>query len=80
MLLEAAAEAVPLLPTNVGGTPEMLIDGESALLVPVDNAPAVAAAMIRAFGDASLRSRIAALARPRIAERFSIGRLGEAAR
>lgn len=72
VLLEAAAAGCPVVATNVGGTPEMLIDGQSALLVPVDNAPAVAAAMIRAFGDASLRSRIAGAAQSRIAERFSI--------
>jgi glycosyltransferase involved in cell wall biosynthesis len=72
VLLEAAAAGCTIVATNVGGTPEMLIDGQSALLVPVDNAQAVAAAMIRTFADASLREHLASSARARVVERFSI--------
>jgi glycosyltransferase involved in cell wall biosynthesis len=72
VLLEAAAAGCPIVATNVGGTSEMLIDDQSALLVPADDPQALAAAMIRAFGDASLRDRLADWARARIATYFSI--------
>lgn len=72
VLLEAAAAGCSIIATNVGGTGEMLVDGESALLVPADDPQALAAAMIRAFEDASLRARLADAAKARIAARFSI--------
>ncbi len=72
VLLEAAAVGCPIVATNVGGTSEMLVDDQSALLVPADDPQALAAAMIRAFGDASLRERLADWARARIAAYFSI--------
>jgi glycosyltransferase involved in cell wall biosynthesis len=72
VLLEAAAAGCPIIATNVGGTAEMLVDGQSALLVPADDPQALAATMIRALGDVSLRERLAHAAKARIAERFSI--------
>jgi glycosyltransferase involved in cell wall biosynthesis len=71
VLLEAAAAGCPVIATDVGGTPEMFVDGQSALFVPVDDSQVIARAMIRAFGDAALRDRLAAAARVRVAERFS---------
>jgi glycosyltransferase involved in cell wall biosynthesis len=72
VLLEAAAAGCPIIATNVGGTGEMLADGESALFVPTDDPQALAAAMKCAFDDASLRQRLAEAAKARIAARFSI--------
>lgn len=80
VLLEAAAAGCPIVATNVGGTSEMLVDDQSALLVPADNPQALATAMIRAFGDASLRDRLADWARARIATYFSIAVSAQARR
>jgi glycosyltransferase involved in cell wall biosynthesis len=72
VLLEAAAAGCPIIATDVGGTAEMLVDGQSALFVPADDPQALATAMIRAFADVSLRERLARAARARVAEQFSI--------
>ncbi len=39
--------------TDVGCAGEVIIDGESGLVVPVGDAPALAAALVRMLGDAS---------------------------
>jgi glycosyltransferase involved in cell wall biosynthesis len=74
VLLEAAAAGCPIVATNVGGTPEMLVDGESALLVPADRPDDLAAAILSASGDAALRERLARTAQQRIATLFPIER------
>jgi glycosyltransferase involved in cell wall biosynthesis len=72
VLLEAAAVGCPIVATNVGGTAELLVDGESALLVPADQPDALAAAILKLHGDPLLRHRLARAARERIVERFPI--------
>jgi glycosyltransferase involved in cell wall biosynthesis len=72
VLLEAAAAGCPIIATDVGGTGEMLVHGQSALFVPPDDPQTLAAAMILAFADVSLRERVAAAARARVAKHFSI--------
>lgn len=72
VLLEAAATGRPIVATNVGGTAEMLVDGQSALLVPPDELHALAAAMVRAYGDKALRDRLARAAKERVAALFTV--------
>ncbi|MDZ7639318.1 MAG: glycosyltransferase [Bryobacterales bacterium] len=50
-LLEAMAAEVPAVATTVGGIPEIVIDGQSALLVPPGNAEALADAMLRMLAE-----------------------------
>ena len=52
VLLEAAAAERPIIATTVGGTQEMLVHGESAILVAPDEPEAMAEAMVRLHGDA----------------------------
>ena len=59
-----------MIATRVGGVPEIVEDGENGLLVEPRDPEALAAAIRRVTGDADLRSRLAAAARPS-AERFS---------
>lgn len=74
VLLEAAAAGCPIIATNVGGTNEMLVDGESALLIPADDSAITATAMIRLSRDADLRQRLASAARARIVSQFTVER------
>ncbi|MBD3367981.1 MAG: glycosyltransferase [Candidatus Eisenbacteria bacterium] len=67
-VLEAMAAGVPCIVSRVGGTPEVISDGESGVLVPPDDAEALAAAMQRLAGDDALRERLSAGAR-RVFER-----------
>lgn len=59
VLLEAGAACLPIVTTPVGGIPEMLTDGETALLVPVDDVDALAAALRRMLTEPDLAARLA---------------------
>jgi glycosyltransferase involved in cell wall biosynthesis len=62
-LLEAAAMARPLIATDVPGCREIAQADVNALLVPPDNADALAAALERLAGDGALRRRFGAASR-----------------
>jgi glycosyltransferase involved in cell wall biosynthesis len=62
-LLEAMATARPVVATAVGGTPEVVSEGSSGLLVPADAPTAMAAAIARLLDDAALAARLGAAAR-----------------
>jgi glycosyltransferase involved in cell wall biosynthesis len=70
--LEAMASGRPVVGTRVGGIPEMIVDGETGLLVPAADPPALAGAISRLIQDSRLRSRMADAARARAREAFGI--------
>jgi glycosyltransferase involved in cell wall biosynthesis len=70
-VLEAMARARPVVATPVGGTPEVVADGETGLLVPPRDPRALADAIGRLLADAELRRRMGEAGRRRVAERFS---------
>jgi glycosyltransferase involved in cell wall biosynthesis len=57
---QALACARPLVTADTPATRELLVDGESALLVPPGDAQALAAALRRLASDDALRARISA--------------------
>jgi len=62
-LLEAAAMGRPIVATDVPGCREIARAGTNALLVPPDDADALAAALERLAGDGELRRRFGAASR-----------------
>jgi glycosyltransferase involved in cell wall biosynthesis len=64
-LLEAMAWGRAIVATAVGGVPDVLSDGEDALIVPPSDPAALAAALARLTGDAGLRGRLGPAARER---------------
>jgi glycosyltransferase involved in cell wall biosynthesis len=68
---QAMAHARPVVATAVGGLAEAIADGESGLLVPPGDVPALRAALERLLADAELRARLGAAARERVRERYS---------
>ncbi len=72
VVLESMAAGVPVVATRVGGTPEILDDGVTGLLVPPCDAPALAGAIGRLLGNAALAQRLGDAARARAVNRFSM--------
>jgi len=63
--IEAWASGTPLVAAASTGPAGVIRDGEDALLVPVDDAPALAAAIRRVLGDRALAQRLVAAGRRR---------------
>jgi glycosyltransferase involved in cell wall biosynthesis len=70
-VLEAMACGVPVVASDVGGIPEIIADGESGLLVPSEDAAALAAATAALLGDSGRRSRMVAAGLSRARNEFS---------
>jgi glycosyltransferase involved in cell wall biosynthesis len=69
-VIEAMAYGVTPIVTNVGGSAELVVDGESGLVVPPGDADAMARAILTLYNDESFRRRAGAAARERLATRF----------
>jgi glycosyltransferase involved in cell wall biosynthesis len=70
-LIEGMACGLPTVATRVGGMPEIVVDGETGLLVAPADADALADALVRLLQDGPLVDRLGAAARARAVERFS---------
>ena len=77
VFLEAMAASLPIVATRVSAVPEVVDDGETGVLVPVDDPDALAAALARLAGDPGLRTRLGRAGARRVRERFLLGRMVE---
>jgi L-malate glycosyltransferase len=57
-VIEALAAGCPVVATPVGGVPEVIIERQTGLLVPVDQPDALAASVLELRRDAGLRERL----------------------
>ena len=71
VLIEAMELGLPIVASNVGGIPDVVIDGESGILVPEKNPVALADAFKRLAADPSLTEHLLAGARKRISDCFT---------
>jgi len=71
-VIEAMAQSVPVIVTNVGGMPELVRDGECGLVVPPGEAQALAKAVESLARDAGLRCRLGPAGRERIRTHFNV--------
>lgn len=76
-LLEAAAFGRPIIATDVPGCRDVGAQNENALLVPVDDAVAIANAIERLAKDKNLRTSFGRKSRERAETRFSSQAIGE---
>jgi glycosyltransferase involved in cell wall biosynthesis len=68
-LLEAMATGLPVVATAVGGNPEVVSAETTGVLVPPDNAMALADAVLRLVASPGLRAQLGAAARGQVQER-----------
>jgi glycosyltransferase involved in cell wall biosynthesis len=74
-VLEAMLGGLPVVATRVSSLPELVVDGETGVLVPPDNPTALAAGLERALAEAP---RLGEAGRRRARERFSVARMVDA--
>jgi glycosyltransferase involved in cell wall biosynthesis len=74
-LLDAMACEKPVVATNAGGIPEVVLEGTTGLLVPPRDHAAMAAAIVRLLRDPALRDRMGAAGLRVVREKFSAERM-----
>lgn len=72
VIIEAMASGKPVVATNGGGVPEIVVHGETGLLVPMGDAVAMAEAICQMLADPEEAKRIGERGRKRVAEQFTI--------
>lgn len=70
-VVEAMAEGVPPVVSDHGSLPEVVVDGETGFVRPVDDPSQFAAAIEDLLGDAALRRRIGTAARTYVQREFT---------
>ena len=70
VLLESMAVGVPVVATNISAIPELVVEGETGLLVPPAQPEKMARALIRLLTDMTLRERVIDAARKRVVQAF----------
>ena len=71
-LLEAMCAGLPVVATAVGGVPELVMNGNTGLLVPPKDPLSLAGAILSLAGDLSQRESFGAAGRQRVVQHFSI--------
>jgi len=74
VLVEAMASAKPVIGTAVDGIPEVIVDGQTGILVAAGDCPALAEAMETLLADRELAARMGRAGQARAQERFDVRR------
>jgi len=74
-ILEAMAAGKPVVATNVGSLKEMVVDGETGLLVAPKQPEKLAQALLRVLTEPSLSTRMGEAGRRRVEQNFTVERM-----
>jgi glycosyltransferase involved in cell wall biosynthesis len=72
VIMEAMATGLPIVSTNIGGIPEMIVENETGFLMQPNDPSALANAIEKVIGDRSLAQRLGQAGSDRARELFSI--------
>jgi glycosyltransferase involved in cell wall biosynthesis len=73
-IIEAMAQCVPVIATDVGAPAELIRNGDNGLLVPPGDPPTLARAIARLLSDPAERARLGRAGRADCASRFDLAR------
>lgn len=76
-ILEAMASSLPVVATDVGGNPELVVENKTGLLVPADDSAAMANALHSYVSNADRRSAHGAAGRQRVEQHFLLKHMVE---
>ncbi len=71
-ILEAMASGLPVVATHVGGNSELIVEGQTGMLVPPANPDVMADALQRYITDSALRGKHGMQGRQRIEQEFNL--------
>ena len=74
-VLEAMQAGLPVVASNIGGTDELVVDGETGFLVPVGDAKQIASRINQLLDDDTLRSRLGTAGQRRVREQFAVEKM-----
>ncbi len=77
VMLEAMAQAVPIIGSAVSAIPEVIVDGETGRLFPARDTAALANTLALLLRDEPLRRHMGLLGQDRVEAVFSVGRMVE---
>ena len=75
VFLEALATDIPVLATRVSAVPEVVIEGQTGLLVPPAQVEPLAQAMAELASDPALRARLGRASHVRVPREFGLDRM-----
>lgn len=78
-LIEAMAFGLPVVATRVGGMREIVEDGREGILVPAEDAGALAEAVVRVLSEPGLAERMGRAGRETVCSRYTWGAIAERA-
>ena len=73
-ILVAMASSLPVVATQAGGIPELVIDGETGILVPPGDVAQLADGLCKVLESPQLQKKMGGAGRQRIEERFTLER------
>ena len=71
-ILEAMATALPVIATRVGGSADLVVDGETGFIVPASDPGALARCLVQLATDPGVAKRMGLAGRQRVLARFSM--------
>jgi len=74
-ILEAMATGLPVIATDVGGNPELVVHNETGFLFPSEDAAILTQRILELASDAEKRHRMGALGRKRVEELFTLEKM-----